>query len=146
MKNKHNNSKSKNINNNMNFKRPRLNLNFVKNNYSDVIKHLNDNDMLAIQFKEDEVTVYIEKLDNIYDCIMVNPHNYKSNGVTAWQMKDDDLLKMYNALFGSIEYEIFAIQKGSLLRIREIFEGTMDALMCLRDGKSYGGYRLRQLD
>lgn len=143
MKNKH---KSNNNNNNMNFKRPRLNLNFVENNYSDVVKHLNDNDMLAIQFKEDGVTVYIEKLDNIYDCIMVNPHNYKSRGVTAWQMKDDELKLMYDKLFDSIEYEIFAIQKGNLLRIREIFEGTMDALMCLRDGKSYDGYRLRLMD
>jgi len=139
-------NKSKNNKNNMNIKRPRLNLNFVENNYSDVTKHLNNNDMLVIQFKEDGVTVYIEKLDNIYDCIMVNPHNYKVNGVTAWQMKEDDLHGMYDKLFGSIEYEIFAIQKGSLLRIREIFEGAMDALMCLRDGKSYGGYRLRQLD
>jgi len=139
-------NKNKNNKNNMNIKRPRLNLNFVENNYSDIVKHLNNNDMLAIQFKEDGVTVYIEKLDNIYDCIMVNPHNYKVNGVTAWQMKDDDLLKMYDKLFNSIEYEIFAVEKGSLLRIRDIFEGMMDALMCLRDGKSYGGYRLRELD
>jgi len=139
-------NKSKNNKNNMNIKRPRLNLNFVENNYSDVTKHLNNNDMLVIQFKEDGVTVYIEKLDNIYDCIMVNPHNYKVNGVTAWQMKEDDLKLMYDKLFNSIEYEIFAVEKGSLLRIRDIFEGMMDALMCLRDGKSYGGYRLRQLD
>jgi len=139
-------NKSKNNKNNMNIKRPRLNLNFVENNYSDIVKHLNNNDMLTIQFKEDGVTVYIEKLDNIYDCIMVNPHNYKSNGVTAWQMKEDDLLKMYDKLFNGIEYEIFAVEKGSLLRIRDIFEGMMDALMCLRDGKSYGGYKLRQLD
>lgn len=132
--------------NNMNVKRPRLNINFVENNYQDVIKHLNDNDMLAIQFKEDGVTVYIEKLDNIYDCIMVNPHNYKVNGVTAWQMKDDELLKMYNALFSGIEYEIFAVQKGSLLRIREIFEGVTEALMCLKTGNNYGAYRLRSLD
>jgi len=139
-------NKSKNNKNSMNIKRPRLNLNFVDNNYQDVTKHLNNNDMLAIQFKEDGVTVYIEKLDNIYDCIMVNPNNYKSNGVTAWQMKEDDLLKMYDKLFNSIEYEIFAVEKGSLLRIRDIFEEMMDALMYLRDGKSYGGYRLRVLD
>lgn len=133
-------------NNNMNFKRPRLNINLVQNNYSDVIKHLNDNDMLAIQFKKDGVTVYIEKLNNVYDCIMVNPHNYRVNGVVAWQMKQDNLMKMYNELFNSIEYEIFVVQKGSLLRIREIFEGVTEALMCLKTGKNYGNYRLRSLD
>lgn len=142
MRNKYNNKNK----NNMNFKRPRLNINFVENNYQDIIKRLNDNDMLAIQFKEDGVTVYIEKLDNIYDCIMVNPHNYKVNGITAWKMKDDELLKMYNELFNSIEYEIFAVQKSSLLRIREIFEGVTEALMCLKTGSNYGGYRLRSLD
>jgi hypothetical protein len=137
----------KNNNKNMmNIKRPRLTINSVENNYSDLIKHLNDNDMLACQFKEDGVTVYIEKLDSIYDCIMVNPHNYKINGVTAWQMKNDDLLKMYNELFSSIEYELFVVQKGSLIRIREIFEGVTEALMCLRTGKNYGDYRIRKLD
>ena len=128
----------------MNIKRPRLNINLVQNNYSDVIEHLNNNDMLAFQFKEDGVTVYIEKLDDVYDCIMVNPHNYKINGITAWKMKESDLLKMYNELFGSIEYEIFAVQKGSLLRIREIFEGVTEALMCLKTGKNYGDYRMRK--
>jgi hypothetical protein len=132
--------------NNMNIKRPRLNINLVQNNYSDITKHLDNNDMLACQFKEDGTTVYIEKLDNIYDCIMVNPHNYKTNGITAWQMKYDGLLKMYNELFGSIEYELFAVQKGSLLRIREIFEGVTEALMCLKTGKNYGDYRMRKLD
>ena len=130
----------------MKIKRPRLNINLVQNNYSDVIEHLNNNDMLAFQSKEDGVTVYIEKLDDVYDCIMVDPCDYKINGITAWQMKEDDFVKMYNELFDSIEYEAFAVQKGSMLRIREIFEGVTEALMCLKTGKNYGDYRMRKMD
>ena len=139
MKNKNNKNK------NMNIKRPRLNIIEIKNSYSDIIGCLNKNDSFACQF-EDGVTVHIEKIGDYFDGIMVNTHNYKKNGITTWRYKEPEFLQMYDDILSNVGYKFFSVEKGELLRIRTIFESVTEALMCLKTGKSYGDYRMRQSD
>ena len=128
-----------------NNKRPKLNIIEIKNSYSDIIGYLNKNDSFACQF-EDGVTVHIEKIGDYFDGIMVNPHNYKKNGITTWRYKEPEFLQMYNEVLKNNGYKFFAVEKGESLRIRTIFESVTEALMCLKTGKNYGDYRMRQLD
>jgi len=124
-------------------RRPRLNMDILNNDYKEINKSLNSKKLFVCQL-EDGVLVMIEKQDNNLNAIMVNPHNYKNNGITRWIMDFNGLEKMYNEIFSDSENKFYSIDKGRV-KVMDLFESLVDALTCLKFGDGYG-YRLRKLD
>ena len=76
---------------------------------------------------------------------MANPHYYKTNDITTWTMGFEELKKMYKEVLSNNKYSIFAVEKLNF-KMRDIFEGLLEALMCMKSGGNYGNYRMRKLD
>jgi hypothetical protein len=124
--------------------RPRLNMTILENNYKLISEYLNKNELLACQMDEG-VTVFMELNNGNIDCIMANPRYYKINGVTTWTMRFEELKKMYKEVLGNNKYKVYAVDKQNH-KMREVFESLLEALMCMKTGSNYGGYRMRKLD
>lgn len=119
--------------------RPRLTMDILEKKYEDITNSLNENKIFICQF-EQGTCVFVDKSFNM---IMYNPHN---KGVTRAKINSEALFAMYNDVFiSNPDYKFFAIETDGH-GIKDVFASATDALMCLKNGKNYGGYRVRKLD
>ena len=124
--------------------RSRLNTYVLKNNYKEIINTLKNYNLFVCQL-EDGVLVMIENQNNVLNGIMVNPKNYKENGVTTWSFDFIGLENMYNEIFCDNENILYSVEIGKH-KITDVLSSLTDALTCLKTGSNYGGYRLRHFN
>jgi hypothetical protein len=122
--------------------RPKLNVICLSRVNKDIIEQLDKNNIFVCQM-EDNTTIFVEKFNKTLDCIMVNPYNYKIKGFTNWQMDIIMFSKMLNEVLFEKDNQLFAVESQGY-KMREIFEGVIDALICLKTGENYNGYRIRE--
>lgn len=118
--------------------RPRLNMMILEKNYEDIQKCLDEDKIFICQF-EQGTCVFVDKQFNF---IMFNPH---SEEATTTQINKEGLLHIFNNVFmADPDYKFFVIETDGH-SINDIFVSTTEALMCLKNGENYGGYRVRKL-
>jgi len=124
--------------------RPRLNMNVIENNYTQIVNDLMNNNLFVCQLK-DGVLVMIERQGTVLNSIMVNPMNYEENGITKWSFDFNGLEKMYMEVFSNNINIFYSVELGKN-KMMDVFPSLTDALTCLKTGSNYGGYRLRKLN
>lgn len=121
-------------------KRPQLSMFSVDKNFNDVVKSLDEGKIFVCQF-EQGTCVFVDKEFNL---IMANPHTEETTSANL--VNRDNFSKMFNEVFMlDPEYEFFTMETDGH-SINELFVGATEALMCLKTGDKYGGYRLRKMN
>lgn len=125
-------------------KRPRLNILSIKNEYNDVLRTLNVGDLFVAQ-AEDGLLIMFENNKNIIKGMMINPKNYKLNGITTWETGWIQFHDFYNTIFSQMKCDFFGVETQGH-SMYELSEGLVEALTCMKTGKSFGNYRIRPVD
>ncbi len=126
--------------------RPRLNIITLESDYKTITSHLHKKELFVSQF-EDGLLVMVELVNGVLHAIMVNPKTYKQVGYKEWEMPFNVFYDMYENVLTDKEMGciFFSVEKGNI-EMKQIAEGLIEALTCLKTGKPYGNYRIRKED